>query len=375
MSPPGPVFEPAADVPPVSGRLDVASTRHPSPRGRPGVGSRPCGPGARARRRRRSSSPDEVREIVERARGGLDGGPADRHARLGARGAVPGGADAELRARAGGRQRLLPAGALRGRARAPRASTLASRPRRRRPIPRGVARVTDYNLIGLIRGSDPALRDEAVVLGAHFDHLGIGKPVEGDSIYNGADDDASGVAAVLAAARALAEAPPRRTRHLPPHQRRGVRACSAPSGTLERPAFPLAEHGRRISRWRWSAGPTRWPAARQALAHRLRALHDGRGASARPGCRSWPTRGPSFRFFERSDNIVFALRGIPAHTLSSFGMHADYHQPSDEVDRIDFAHLAQAADVVTRAARLLADGPRPSWHARRPARRPPRPER
>ena len=66
---------------------------------------------------------------------------------------------------------------------------------------------------------------------------------------------------------------------------------------------------------------------------------------------------PQFRFFERSDNIVFAMRGIPAHTLSSYGLHTDYHQPSDEVERIDFAHLAGAADMVTRAARVLADGP------------------
>jgi hypothetical protein len=70
---------------------------------------------------------------------------------------------------------------------------------------------------------------------------------------------------------------------------------------------------------------------------------------------------PDFRFFERSDNIVFALRGIPAHTLSSFSLHSDYHQPSDEVDRIDFTHLEQAADLVVRATRLLADGPRQMW--------------
>ena len=72
---------------------------------------------------------------------------------------------------------------------------------------------------------------------------------------------------------------------------------------------------------------------------------------------------PEFRFFERSDNIVFAMRGIPAHTLSSYGMHRDYHQPSDEVERIDFDHLARAPTVVSRAARVLADGPRPSWKA------------
>ena len=68
------------------------------------------------------------------------------------------------------------------------------------------------NVVGVLRGSDPAVRDSAVLIDAHYDHLGIGTPVNGDSIYNGADDDASGVVAVLEIARALAAGPqPRRT--------------------------------------------------------------------------------------------------------------------------------------------------------------------
>src|SRR5437667_12244101 len=54
-----------------------------------------------------------------------------------------------------------------------------------------------WNAIGMLRGSDPALRHSAVLLSAHLDHLGVGKPVNGDDIYNGADDDASGTTAVL----------------------------------------------------------------------------------------------------------------------------------------------------------------------------------
>ena len=110
------------------------------------------------------------------------------------------------------------------------------------------------------------------------------------------------------------------------------------------------------------------------MAHRLRTLDHGEAFSTAglPVVPDPPR--PSFRFFERSDNIVFALRGDSAHTLSSFGMHADYHLPSDEVDRIDFAHLEQAADNVARAARLLADGPAPTWRMGGHPR-PPRPER
>jgi hypothetical protein len=70
---------------------------------------------------------------------------------------------------------------------------------------------------------------------------------------------------------------------------------------------------------------------------------------------------PTQRFFERSDNIAFACRGIPAHTLSSFGLHADYHTPDDEVERIDFPHLASVVNSAVSAVRLLADGPAPAW--------------
>jgi Zn-dependent M28 family amino/carboxypeptidase len=70
----------------------------------------------------------------------------------------------------------------------------------------------DANVIGVIRGANPRLRDEAIVVGAPHAHVGIGAPVAGDSIYNGADDDASGTVAVLEIARALMAGPaPKRT--------------------------------------------------------------------------------------------------------------------------------------------------------------------
>ena len=71
---------------------------------------------------------------------------------------------------------------------------------------------------------------------------------------------------------------------------------------------------------------------------------------------------PQFRFFERSDNIVFARMGIPAHTLSSYNLHQQYHTPADEVRTIDFPHLTAVAKAAAAAARLLADGPAPKWN-------------
>jgi hypothetical protein len=228
-----------------------------------------------------------------------------------------------------------------------------------------VERITDYNLIGLVRGSDPEVRDQAVVLGAHFDHLGIGKAVAGDSIYNGADDDASGVAVVMAAARALAQAPARRSVIflLTSGEEFGVLGTQ---WYVDRPTFPLALTvadlqvemvGRPDS---LVGGPGKfWLTGYE---------RSTMGESfARAGMPVVADPRTDFRFFERSDNIVFALREIPAHTLSSFSLHSDYHQPSDEVERIDFAHLQQAAEVVLRATRILADSAAPAW---RPGGRP-----
>jgi hypothetical protein len=69
------------------------------------------------------------------------------------------------------------------------------------------------------------------------------------------------------------------------------------------------------------------------------------------------------RFFFRSDNLPFAIEGIPAHTLSSYNMHEDYHQPSDEVGQVDFEHMAALIGAAVEAVRFLADGPTPSWNA------------
>jgi hypothetical protein len=83
---------------------------------------------------------------------------------------------------------------------------------------------------------------------------------------------------------------------------------------------------------------------------------------ARAGLPIVPDRRLDQQFFMRSDNIAFAERGIVAHTLSSYNMHNDYHQLTDDVAHVDFAHMTQLVDVAVRAARLLADSPtKPEW--------------
>lgn len=218
-----------------------------------------------------------------------------------------------------------------------------------------------YNIIGMIRGSDPVLRDEVVAFAAHYDGLGIGAAVNGDSIYNGADDDASGVTTVLEIARAMAKGPaPKRTVLF-------MTTTGEEEGILgtrwyvAHPVFPLSKMvaemevemaGRPDS---LAGGPGKlWMTGfdRSTMGSMLQ------GA----GIPIVPDPYPKFRFFERSDNIVFARSGIPAHTLSSYNLHQDYHAPSDEISTIDFDHLTAAARAAAGAARLLADGPAPQWN-------------
>jgi aminopeptidase-like protein len=71
---------------------------------------------------------------------------------------------------------------------------------------------------------------------------------------------------------------------------------------------------------------------------------------------------PEQNFFQRSDNITLARLGVVAQTVSSFGLHADYHQPSDELSRIDFKYMTESIQSMLAPIRWLADGVfKPEW--------------
>ena len=240
-------------------------------------------------------------------------------------------------------------------------------------VPSG-RRLPAVNVVGMLRGSDPLLRDSVVLVDAHYDHLGIGPAVAGDSVYNGADDDASGTVAVLEIAKALAAgAPPKRTVLFVATTGEEVGLLGT-RWYLQHPVVPLERMtanleiemiGRPDS---LAGGPGHaW------LTGFERSTMGATFAAA--GLPIGPDRRPSEQFFMRSDNIAFANEGIPAHTLSTFGLHSDYHQPSDDVSRIDFAHMTTVIRAAAAATRLLADGPAPRWNpgGRPLAPRPPTP--
>ncbi len=223
------------------------------------------------------------------------------------------------------------------------------------------ATVRAVNVVGMVRGADPALRDQVILIDAHYDHLGIGPAVNGDSIYNGADDDGSGVVAVLGAARALAAGPPPKRTVLFLATTGEELGLLGTRWYIEHPVAPL-EHtvanleiemiGRPDS---LAGGPGKgWLTGfeRSTMGPTL----------AQAGIPIVADPHPAQQFYLRSDNIAFARRGIPAHTLSSYGMHRDYHTPADELAKIDGNHLATMVQAAARAARLLADGDAPAWN-------------
>jgi len=216
-----------------------------------------------------------------------------------------------------------------------------------------------WNAVGVLRGSDRAA-GEVIMLSAHLDHIGISASATGDKIFNGADDDASGCVAVLELARVLASGPkPRRTIYF-------VCFGSEERGGLGSRYFvdhspvPLnkiiADVTFEMIGWPDPAVPpnTLWLTGyeRSTLGPEL----------ARRCARLVADPHPEQNFFRRSDNYTLALRGVVAHTVSSFGLHADYHRPSDDLSKVDFDFMTEAINSLVAPIRWLANSTfKPAW--------------
>jgi Zn-dependent M28 family amino/carboxypeptidase len=220
---------------------------------------------------------------------------------------------------------------------------------------------TTTNVLGILPGRDAVLKNETILLSAHLDHLGVGREVNGDKIYNGADDDASGVTAVLELAKALTtRARPKRTvvfalfgseeiggfgaryflEHLPVPFESLI--ANLEFEMIGRPDAAVAPHTL------WLTGYER-----SNLGPALKLF----------GARLVADPHPEQHFFQRSDNIVLARKGIVAQTVSSFGLHTDYHRPSDDLAHIDFAHMTEAIQSMVGPVRWLVNSSfKPEWN-------------
>jgi hypothetical protein len=222
------------------------------------------------------------------------------------------------------------------------------------------------NVVAIFPGGDPTLRNEYVVLSAHMDHVGVGRPVGGDSIYNGADDDASGTSALVEVAEAFASMPQRPARSIiflaVSGEEKGLLGSEYYSNNPTVPIGSIVANinidmiGRNdggdvvvIGKDYSSLGP---------LVDRLAGEHRGI-VSITPANDRWPDE----RFFFRSDHYNFARKEIPAIFFFA-GPHQDYHQPSDEVENLDVDKAARVARLIFLTANSIATTPqRPQWTA------------
>jgi hypothetical protein len=215
------------------------------------------------------------------------------------------------------------------------------------------------NVIGWLQGREPKLRKQVILLTAHFDHLGIGPDVEGDNIYNGADDDASGCVAILQLARALAATHPKRTVMFVFFGSEETHGQGA-DYFLAHPPIPLIDM---IANLEFEMIGRPDPAVHPGELWLTGFERSNLGPIlAKHGARLVPDPHPEKHFFQRSDNYALAKKGIVAHTVSSFGLHADYHRPSDDVAHIDFAHMEQAIHSMLGPVEWLANSEfKPEW--------------
>jgi hypothetical protein len=221
-----------------------------------------------------------------------------------------------------------------------------------------------WNATGKLTGRDRSRAGEVILLTAHLDHLGSRPALDGapgaDGIFNGADDDASGCVAVLELAEALTKGRrPKRTVIFTWFGSEETGGYGA-SYFLARPPVPLETivanlEFEMIGRPDSAVPPhTLWLTGyeRSDLGPRL----------AKQGAKLVQDPHPEQSFFTRSDNIQLARRGVIAQTVSSFGLHTEYHQPSDEVRLVDFPHMTNAIRSMLEPVRWLANSSfKPTW--------------
>lgn len=243
-------------------------------------------------------------------------------------------------------------------------------------------RIESPNVVGILRGSDPAVNDQVVVLTSHYDHLGIGPEVDGDTIYNGAFDNASGTAALIEMARAMAAAPAKPRRSI-----LFAAVTAEEQGLLgseyyaHHPLVPLAKTAANVNIdgvnvWGRTRNIVPMGAERSSIEEVV-----GRVASEMKMELS-PDPSPEKGYYFRSDHFSLVKVGVPAVYIDMGLDFADqpagwgeqmmdeytakhYHQPSDEYDPSwTLEGAVQEMEFVMRTVDGLADQPEmPSWKA------------
>jgi len=216
---------------------------------------------------------------------------------------------------------------------------------------------TTWNVIGILKGSQPG---EAIMLSAHLDHLGVRNSLTGDKIFNGADDDASGCVAVLELARVLAAGKrPKRTIYFICFGSEEIGGDGS-QYFIEHSPLPLTQIVADLTFEMLGRPDAKVPAGTLWLTGFERSNLGPELASHGAALVADPH--PEQNFFRRSDNYPLALKGVIAHTVSSFGLHKDYHRVSDDISKIDFPFMTRSINSLVKPVQWLANSNfRPSW--------------
>jgi hypothetical protein len=210
-----------------------------------------------------------------------------------------------------------------------------------------------YNAVGVLQGKDAGANAKVILLTAHLDHLGIGRPLNGDSLYNGANDDASGTTAVMELARALAAGPqPQRTIYFVCY---GSEELGGLGSTYfrEHSPIPIDRIAANLEFEMIGYQDPKMPKGKLLLTGWDRSnlgptlLEHGALVGDDPY--------PEQHFFERSDNYPLALKGVVAQTAAGWGTPPTYHKPDDDLNHLDFAFLTDAIQSLIEPVRWLAN--------------------
>lgn len=238
--------------------------------------------------------------------------------------------------------------------------------------------LTTSNVVAILEGSDPVLKQEYVAVGAHYDHLGTATTPDeaGDTIYNGADDDGSGTVSVLAMAEAFATSRVRPKRSLlfvwHTGEEEGLWGSryftDHPTVPIDRIVAQLnidmigrstaAGVPRATTPLALTDPDTVYVVGSKRLSADLGQIVEQVNERGHRLHLDYTLDDPSdpARIYERSDHYQYAKHGIPVAFFFT-GVHDDYHGLDDEIDRIDFGKMQRIAQMVYGTARALADRP------------------
>jgi Zn-dependent M28 family amino/carboxypeptidase len=231
--------------------------------------------------------------------------------------------------------------------------------------------VGTQNVVAVLEGSDPALKNEYVAIGAHYDHVGIGNPVNGDAIYNGADDDGSGTVSVLAMAEAFARGPrPKRSILFIWHcgEEKGLWGSRYFTEYATVPINRIIAQlnidmiGRtKTENDKPGNQPLPKPGEVYLIGSKMMSTELGEISEAVNksylnlafNYRYDDPKDPN-RFFYRSDHYNYARKGIPIIFYMD-GEHEDYHRVTDSAEKIDYQNMEKIARTIYATAWELAN--------------------